>query len=234
MANFGSGHDLTVCAFKPNVWLCADSSDPGACFRFCVPLCFWCLPHSCSVSVSNINIKNNFFKNPNSMKINPILFTETILFFKMFIYFWEREIEHEQGRGTERWGHKIWSRLQALSCQHRAWCRAGTHKRRDHDLSRSWPLNQLNHQSAPVYRNNSRRLGHVPLCRRSKNSFQRHHLKHQPDQTPKRGCNQTSDLTFQPKPVSKVIENKVPLSLAQRNSGYCAPSFQIRWTENAN
>ena len=38
--------------------------------------------------------------------------------FLTFIYFWEREKEHEQGRGREREGHRIWSRLQALSCQH--------------------------------------------------------------------------------------------------------------------
>ena len=31
-SNFGSGHDLTVCEFKPHVGLCADSSKPGACF----------------------------------------------------------------------------------------------------------------------------------------------------------------------------------------------------------
>ena len=40
-SDFGSGHALTVREFEPHVELCADSSDPGACFRFCVslPLC---------------------------------------------------------------------------------------------------------------------------------------------------------------------------------------------------
>ena len=33
---FGSGHDLRVCVCEPLVRLCADSSEPGACFRFCV------------------------------------------------------------------------------------------------------------------------------------------------------------------------------------------------------
>ena len=37
-SNFGSGHDLTVCGFEPRVGLCADSSEPGACFGFCVSL----------------------------------------------------------------------------------------------------------------------------------------------------------------------------------------------------
>ena len=36
--DFGSGHDLTVREFEPRVGLCADSSEPGACFRFCVCL----------------------------------------------------------------------------------------------------------------------------------------------------------------------------------------------------
>ena len=35
MSDFGSGHDLTVRGFEPHVGLCADSSEPGACFGFC-------------------------------------------------------------------------------------------------------------------------------------------------------------------------------------------------------
>ena len=34
----GSGHDLTVHWFKLRVRLCADSSEPGTCFGFCVSL----------------------------------------------------------------------------------------------------------------------------------------------------------------------------------------------------
>ena len=51
VSNFGSGRDLTIREFKPRVELCADSSEPGACFGFChhrsLPL-----SHSCCVSVS--------------------------------------------------------------------------------------------------------------------------------------------------------------------------------------
>ena len=65
----------------------------------------------------------------------------------MFIYFWERQ--HEQGMGREKGRHRNWSRLQALSCQHRAWHGAGTHKPWDHDLSRSRRLNQLSHPGTP-------------------------------------------------------------------------------------
>ena len=48
-ADFGSGHDLTVREFEPRVGLCADSSEPGPCFRFCVSLSLT-LPCSCSAS----------------------------------------------------------------------------------------------------------------------------------------------------------------------------------------
>ena len=44
-----SGHDLTLREFKPHVGFCADSSEPGACFRFCVSLS---LPLPCSHSIS--------------------------------------------------------------------------------------------------------------------------------------------------------------------------------------
>ena len=37
----GSGHDLTVRGLEPRVGLCADGSEPGACFGICdsLPLC---------------------------------------------------------------------------------------------------------------------------------------------------------------------------------------------------
>ena len=48
-----SGHDLTVCEFEPRIGLCADGSEPGACFGFCVSfsLCLT-VPQSHSVSLS--------------------------------------------------------------------------------------------------------------------------------------------------------------------------------------
>ena len=49
-SDFGSGHDLVVCGFKPHVRLCADGSEPGAYFGFCVSLSLT-LPRSCSVSL---------------------------------------------------------------------------------------------------------------------------------------------------------------------------------------
>ena len=37
-SDFGSSHDLEVPEFKPRIRLCADSSEPGVSFGFCLPL----------------------------------------------------------------------------------------------------------------------------------------------------------------------------------------------------
>ena len=87
----------------------------------------------------------------------------------IIIYFfniWDRVAEHEQGAGQrererererqtdrdrdrETWKHRIWKRLQALSCQHRARCRVRTHKLQHHDRSQSRMLNQLSYPGTP-------------------------------------------------------------------------------------
>ena len=77
-----------------------------------------------------------------------------ILFFKIFINIYSflrvKETEGEQGRGRERGRHRTGSRLDALSCQHRARRRAWTHRPRDHDLSWRRTLNWLSHPNAPI------------------------------------------------------------------------------------
>ena len=55
-------HELTVHEFQPHVGLCVDSSEPGACFRFCVSPSLsapppFVLSLSLSLSLSKINIK---------------------------------------------------------------------------------------------------------------------------------------------------------------------------------
>ena len=70
-------------------------------------------------------------------------------FFNVYLFLRQRETEHEWGKGRERGGHRIWSRLQALSRQHRARHGARTHRPRDRDLSRSWTLNGLSHPGTP-------------------------------------------------------------------------------------
>ncbi|VFV25970.1 Hypothetical predicted protein [Lynx pardinus] len=53
----------------------------------------------------------------------------------------QRETEHKWGRDRERRRHRIRSRLQALSYQHRARRGARTHEPQDHDLSHSTGFN---------------------------------------------------------------------------------------------
>ena len=70
-------------------------------------------------------------------------------FFKFLNILFILERERESRGGAERGRHRIWNRLQAPSCQHRAQCGARTHRLWDHDLSRSWALNRLSHPGAP-------------------------------------------------------------------------------------
>ena len=58
-SDFSSGHGLTVHEFEPHVGLCADSSEPGACFGFHRSLSL-SLPLPCSRSLSQ---KMNKLKN---------------------------------------------------------------------------------------------------------------------------------------------------------------------------
>ena len=65
-SDFGSGGDLTACEFQPCVGLCADSSEPGDSFWFCVLLSLCPSPaHACTLSLSNNNNNNNMIWNFN-------------------------------------------------------------------------------------------------------------------------------------------------------------------------
>ena len=61
----------------------------------------------------------------NSRDMASLLFKKKT--FLTFIYFWDRERQSMNGGGSERGRHRIWSRLQALSCQHRSWRGARIH-----------------------------------------------------------------------------------------------------------
>ena len=53
-SDFSSGHDLAVRGFESRVGLCADGSEPGACFKFCVSLSLCPSPaHTLSISLKN-------------------------------------------------------------------------------------------------------------------------------------------------------------------------------------
>ena len=101
---------------------------------------------------SDVLIQQRIYDYCTSLNL-PTFSRNTLVFFFVFltlIDFWDTktawagEVQRERGR------HRIWSRLQAPCCQHRAWPQARTHKRWDHDLSRSWSLNRLSHSGAPV------------------------------------------------------------------------------------
>ena len=77
---------------------------------------------------------------------------ERIFFFKCLFIF-ERETEWKWARDRERGRHRIWSRPHALSCQHKAPCRAWTHELQDRDLSQSQMLNWQSHPGAPEWEN---------------------------------------------------------------------------------
>ena len=81
-------------------------------------------------------------------------FTYLLIFcFNVYSFLRERHRDREQaGEGQrERGRHRIQSRLQAPSCQHRARCRARTHEPRDCDLSQSRTFNRLSHSGALVF-----------------------------------------------------------------------------------
>ena len=62
-SDLGSGHDLMVCGFEPCVRFCADSSEPGTCFRVYVSLSPCPSPnHTLSLCLKNKQILKNFFQ----------------------------------------------------------------------------------------------------------------------------------------------------------------------------
>ena len=71
------------------------------------------------------------------------------VFLSLFIYFERQREQHEQGRGRERWGERIPSRLHAVS----AGCSVGlelmTHEIMTWAKIKSWMPNELNHPGAP-------------------------------------------------------------------------------------
>ena len=82
--------------------------------------------------------------------LDGVLWRTKVFTFFFYLFFYclflrERERERQQGRGRERGRHRLWNRLQAPSCQHRAQCGAQTHELWNHDLSQSQALDQLSH-----------------------------------------------------------------------------------------
>ena len=80
-----------------------------------------------------------------SFSVVSIIFCQVLEELCLFVCLFLREREHKPGRVRGRGRHRIRSRLQSLSCQHRAQRGAWTHEPRDHDMSQSQTLNQLSH-----------------------------------------------------------------------------------------
>ena len=85
----------------------------------------------------------------NSEKSMSALASLKIFTLYFDVYLFLRKTEHKQDKGKERVRHRIWSRVQAWSCQHRARGGAQTHEPRYHDSSWSQTFNQLSHPGAP-------------------------------------------------------------------------------------
>ena len=73
-----------------------------------------------------------------------------IFFFNVYLFWGQRETDHERGKGKERGRHRIGNRLQALSHQPRARRGARTHRPRDRDLAEVGRLTDCATQ-APLY-----------------------------------------------------------------------------------
>ena len=73
------GHDLAVREFEPRVRLCADGSEPGACFRLSVSLSLCPSPvHALSLSVPKINKNVKSGLQVSSLVLSPFLILRTI------------------------------------------------------------------------------------------------------------------------------------------------------------
>ena len=111
----------------------------------------------CSCVLDNSLLVDTFFANTFSQSVACFLILLTFSFieqkflkcFLTFIYYWETERQSMSRGGAERGGDRIWSRLQALSCEHRVPRWAWTHEPWDYDLSQNWTLNQLSYPGAP-------------------------------------------------------------------------------------
>ena len=81
-------------------------------------------------------------------------------------------MECEWGRDRKRGRHRVGSRLQAPSHQHRARCGAQTHEPGDRDPSRSRTLNLVSHPGAPRPLTSSSNT-HTKVCTRLAHSCTR-------------------------------------------------------------
>ena len=117
-----------------------------SCTWKCLTWRLWCiysqLSHAKNIFTAwELRVKTAIFVNKSLLLelgnklISPIELSLLHFFKCLFIFERETEKERERGRGRERGRYRIWTRLQALSYQHRAQRRAWTYKLWDHNLS---------------------------------------------------------------------------------------------------
>ena len=107
-----SGHDLTVPEFEPRIRLCADSSEPGACFGFCVSLSLWPSPRSCSVSLC---LKNNKCKKKKIKKNATLPFVTAWMDLESIML---SEISHKRKTNTTLFHFYVESKNQPNNPSH--------------------------------------------------------------------------------------------------------------------
>ena len=69
-SDFSSGHDVMVPEFETRIRLYADSSEPGACFGFCVSLFLCPLHHTLCLSLKNKSTLTKIKKKKKKRKRN--------------------------------------------------------------------------------------------------------------------------------------------------------------------
>ena len=109
---------------------------PSVIYFFFLRSLFHSVPHSVIMFFKKFSFFCNSFKK------------HFVNLFDVYLFF---ERQSTSGKGAAREGdtQREGDRLQALSCQHRAWRGAQTHKPRGHDLSWSQTPNQLSYPGTP-------------------------------------------------------------------------------------
>ena len=123
---------------NPYFFFCHFAKTKKNCFTTtCNPheMCKKCIHNEVSYCVIyNCRRPQDFGKGLKQTCQNSVPFSKMLIrhlkYFNAYLFLREREreTEHEQGSGRERGRDRIGSRLQALSCRHRARCGARTHK----------------------------------------------------------------------------------------------------------
>ena len=113
---------------------------------------WWCLImhlYTSTTTSTSPNVGSKAAYKGNMMLLDQTATSLKKIFFKCLFILERDRVWAGEGK-RERHIHRIRSRLQAPSCQHRVRHRAQIHTLWDHDLGWSWLLNWLSHPGAPI------------------------------------------------------------------------------------